>query len=751
MKASSMKFAPLAFLLLFLGTEFATAKTEMGDKTITKVVKLLQNMLDKSKDEGDEERKIFAKFKCYCDQSDAEKTKAIDENTKLISLLESEIEELQGSNGELSSQCADLKASMAENERQREEATTIRDKQHDKYKADKADFEQAIDQMNDALKTLAAVGADQTDDATRDKGDSAQFMAGKFLQTKKSLLTLKTSMQTALSAAEAFMDEKQYHSFTSFMQAPFTGTYSSQSGAVVGILKNMRDTFKANLESAIGNEESQLESYNALMKVKKDAHADMSGLYEDAQENLGDNDKELSVKRTQLDKAEAEKKNDEEFLDKLRPMCKAKTESYEERKVLRANEEAAVAEAISILNSDSAFETFSTVDATTTGATKASFLQLAKKHFPGVSDNDVRQVMQRLLRRAAAGRSAPRLTRVISQLQAENPFDTVLDEIDKMIKLIGEEAKADKEKKEWCEKERTDNKAALKEKKGEILKLDGEIDRLNEEIDDPVKGLKAQIAGTETSLVQNHAGQVEETKERKEANVRYQADIKNLVAAEALLDNAIKVLKAYYDRFDSLLQSREDPAPPKTWGKYEGQSEKGGDAISMLQFILKETQKEESEAHSGEEKDQAEYEDSMTSLKKEQAEKEKTLGELQEKLANSEEDLLEAEEDRKATTKDKEEVEDYLAKIKPGCDFIKSNYVLREKNRGTEKSALETAKSTLKGSPAYKNAEADATVESYGKCKDPCVEDATHVKCKACQADVTIPAYCAGHKGTTGC
>merc|ERR1719198_1389005 len=116
----------------------------------------------------------------------------------------------------------------------------------------------------------------------------------------------------------------------------------------------------------------------------------MSQLYDEAQALLGDNDNALSAKRSQLDQAEKEKANDEEFLEKLRPMCKAKAESYEERKVLRADEEAAVAEAISILNSDSAFETFSTVDATTTGATKASFLQLAKKHFPGVSDNDVR-------------------------------------------------------------------------------------------------------------------------------------------------------------------------------------------------------------------------------------------------------------------------------------------------------------------------------------------------------------------------
>jgi len=741
-----MKFAFLAAIILWFDSSFVAASAaQTGDKTITKVVKLLQKMLDTSKEEGDEERKVYAKFKCYCDTSKAEKTESIDKNTNLISLLESEIEELQGSNGEESSSSADLKAKMAENKQQRDEAKAVRDKQNKEFKETKADLEQAIDQMKAAIETLAAVGADQT---MSTGADNKQFMAGK----SASLLTLQSTVKDALSAAEAFMNTKQYESVTSFIQAPFTGTYTSQSGAVMGIIKSMKDTFEANLANAIATEKASLESYNKLKQTLEDAYDDMSNMYDEAQGSLGANDKELSTKRGQLSEAEKQKANDEEFLEKLVPMCKEKAESYEERKTLRAQEEAAVAEAISILNSDSAFATFSTVDATSTGAT--SLLQVTQRHFPGVSDEDVRQVMQRLLKRAAADSKSKRIGKVISALQAENPFDTVLDEIDKMIELIKEEGTSDKEKLDWCKKERKENKASLKEKKSEILKLEGEIDKLNTQIDDPKKGLKAQIEETEKTLQENHESQVTETTERQEANVVYQKDIKNLVDAEKLLANAIKVLKAYYDRFDSLLQSRaqEDPAPPETWGEYKGQSEKGGNkAISMLEFIESETKKEEAEAHADEEKAQAEYEDSMTALKKEQASKEKSLSELQDKLANAEEDLIQAEEDLKATTEDKEGIEAYLEKIKPGCDFITSNFDEREKSRATETKALKTAKSTLKGSPAYKNAVAEATVEGYGKCKEPCVEDASHVKCKACMADVTIPGYCAGHKGTKGC
>merc|ERR1740130_880752 len=99
----------------------------------------------------------------------------------------------------------------------------------------------------------------------------------------------------------------------------------------------------------------------------------------------------------------------------------------------------------------------------------------------------------------------------------------------------------------------------------------------------------------------------------------------NLVAAEDILAKAIKALRSYYDKLETrmdgyeFLQRKEDPQAPETFGNYGGQSSKGGDAIEMLEFILEETKKEETEAHSDEENSQHDYEDSMTDLKAEEA------------------------------------------------------------------------------------------------------------------------------------
>jgi len=294
------------------------------------------------------------------------------------------------------------------------------------------------------------------------------------------------------------------------------------------------------------------------------------------------------------------------------------------------------------------------------------------------------------------------------------------------------------------------------------LALNAKIDGLDGDINNPKTGLLKSISNTETSLSENIAAQKTETKERTEDNMAYQQDVKNLVKAQEILAKAIHALKTYYDSMEKQLSEglnafvqtkKDDPTPPDALAddKYSGQSGQGNAVLKMLNFILDETNNEETKAHADEEKAQGLYEDSMADLTKKQGEAEKRIVDLQEDLAEKQAALLKAQEDLKDTTDDRDSIEDLLAKIKPGCDFITTNFAKRETNRATEKAALEKAVRLIKGTPAYKTAVNSATVESYGDCKEPCVEDAKDVKCLACQADVTIPAYCAGHKGAKGC
>jgi len=732
------------------GLALTHASVDTGDKTITKVVKLLQNMLQKSKEDGKKERDLFAKFKCYCDENEREKTSSIEDLTKEMGVLTSKIEELQGSTGMLSTDCAKLTALIDANKAARKEAEEIRKKENEEYVASKADMKAAIGQMNEAIDALAEVGADQTlGDAAR---DNKKFMAG---FKGASLTNLGSQVKEALIAASAFMTPEQHGVSSVFLQAPFTGSYSSQSGQIVGLLKNMRETFKTNLATSDSQETASAAQHKKFMKVKVKEFEEMTGSLDDKQEMLGSNDDDISGKKEQLQAAKEQKASDEEFLEKLLGICSVKSSEFSARKSARANEDAAVAEAIAILNSDSAFDTFAKSDATSTGGTSATFVQLRSVHLHKPAAVSLAKQLQTIV----SGSSSARVNKIAAMVKKGNPFAEVLVQIEKMLKLNIEEGKVDKEHLDWCKDERTENNDNLDSKVGQIDTLSGEIDELSTTINDPETGLKSQLKSTEVSLTTCISAQKAETQDRMEANSNYQNSVKNLVSADELLSKAVKVLKKYYDALAkkiaaenaALLQNREDPSPPETFGTFEGQSNKGNSAIEMLEFILQSTRKEEHDAHSDEESAQHAYEDSMQGLKDEEASLEQNLANIQKLLADKEEEHLLKKEELKKVVGEKVSIENYLTKIKPGCDFITTNFEDREKNRVTEAEALEKARGLIKETPAYKKAMAAAKVDSFGECKEPCSDNENHVKCKACMADTSLPGYCAGHKGTEGC
>jgi len=222
------------------------------------------------------------------------------------------------------------------------------------------------------------------------------------------------------------------------------------------------------------------------------------------------------------------------------------------------------------------------------------------------------------------------------------------------------------------------------------------------------------------------------------------------------IKKAKNVLKEYYDSVDNeqvgLIQVSEDPAPPDTFeDTYSGQNENAKTVLKLLGDIVKATVKEQYAEHDTEKAAQHDYEDSMESLTKGEAKYEESIVKLKKALAGKEKDLDAAFESETKKEKEQIAIERYIAKLKPGCDFILNKYDERKTARKAEKKALGTAQSKLKGSPSYKSAIAKAKEDGFGKCKDLCVADEAGAECKACQGGISVPGYCAGHSGAKGC
>merc|ERR1719262_155955 len=517
---------------------------------------------------------------------------------------------------------------------------------------------------------------------------------------------------------------------------------------------------------------------------------------------------------------------DEDFLAKLTALCAQKTKEFEDRKMIRANEEAAVAQAISILNTDAAFDTFGATKSATEG--ESGFLQMRMR----TQRKTTRELVLQKLTRAARKTKSLRLAKIAAMLESENPFDKICGEVEKMMAPIEKEQTQDHEQFDWCNSERESNHDQKSEKQDMIDGLNERVAELVDIIENEETGLKALLAEQNENLAENQKDQADETEDRSAENAAYQKNVRNLVEAEKILAKATKVLQKFYDwlhaktgphhyeekagkdagggnmkripeasvtdleeacsaepscagfNSDGWLKSaidpeekwynsqgslyvkvydaenpvglaqlssksREDPAPPSEEFSETG-SAAGADAVSMLSFILKEA--EEKTAHESEESAQKAYEDTMADLKTQEASFQDTIADLSEQLAEKEKTLAETNEDLTKTLAEHKAIEKYLIKIKPGCDFITDNIELRDEHRAAEISALKGAEDSLKSTPVYKKAAAEAEKAALGECADKCpVGEDKNLACKACIAGTSESGYCGGHADDPVC
>jgi len=707
-----------------------------GDRTITKVVKLLQKMMAESKKDAEKETELYAKYRCYVDKNTNEKEAAIKKATSDIAILENAIAGLQADNGQLSQEVAQLSTDMSENKANQKFATDIRTASKKSFDAMEEDLKTGIGQMKEALDVLTSIKLMQTQESVHKK--------------EASLLSIDSKMQHSLTAASALLPADKRAMLESFLQAPLAADGATKGNAIVEILQKLQSTFEGNLKNAQDSEKAEKKAFDETIKTLEDANVRMDASKDSKEATMGKNDASMSTKKGEYETTVQQKKDDEEFLDKLTTAAATKAKNWEERKMLRANEDAAIAECISILNSDEAFGSFGKQDATLSGGTSASFLQMRQ-----LRGGAVRQQVEALLEEAHSVRTA----KIAIAVRKGNPFRSVLDEIKKMLKTITDEAQADLENKEWCEAERTNSNADLKAKKAEITSLNSEIDTLVGDIgkvtDDVKTGLKGTIFTSEESLASNQKAQTEATADRKKENAAYQVDVSDMSDAEDILGRALKVLANYYkglekhmsENTDSTNLLQADPSPPKTYDSFEGQSDQGNKALDMLKFIRDETVKEHAKADSDEADALSDYNGVMKGLKKDESDLQASIVKNKASLATKEKTLLEKQDDLKDTTKAKEAIEAYLLSIKPGCDFIKDNYTLREQNRATETTALNKAKTLIEGTPAYKEAEKKVV----DQCADKCKLDKTNLDCKACMSGSTNKEYCSKHPGMPGC
>merc|ERR1719247_3750671 len=584
----------------------------------------------------------------------------------------------------------------------------MRDKEHEDFLAAEDEMKKAVAALEAATQTLSDATADHMGLSAVHTELTKVMQAGKGFLGKDEITDLSGLMK-ALDVPD--VDWKKLN-----REATFKKKYTARSGGIQKILGDMLTTFTDNLNEAVAAEEKAAEDFSTLMEAKTEQ-------LDQAKQALLDKSGENGARGEALATSEAEKKDlegqnerDTKFLADTKATCEKKADEWSERKRLRAGEIASIQEAIGILRSDDARDTFNR------SFKSQGFLQLQ-----AVVDHSEQQREARkktalaALRRAVAHSTDERLAGVTTELamtvlakakedppaeiNEADPFKEVLEAIDKLISDLEAEEKADLETKEQCEKERGENAQKAKMAAKKIDTNTETIDRLTAQIEAALKQvqeIQGKVNTTKDEMEDASRQREDKTKEWSSADA---ADTK---AAE-LVDAAIGVLTKFRqdEGLDLMLVRRvgqepvaqpgEAPAPPpsadfsaSTKGEHQG-------IVAIMEMvrddIIKDQKKAKAEEDEAAERHATFISDCEASIKS----MEETIADLEGGVAADESSRTD-EETTKATNQ--EELKATLAFLKdiaPGCDFMAVNFETRLTNRQAEMDGLKKAKAILNG------------------------------------------------------
>jgi len=679
---------------------------------VTRVVELMEGLQKKILADGDAEQDLYDKFKCWCTKVINAKTESIAANEARIDELEMYIDDLTSGRVELTTERQELEAEIAGLEKAIEEETTMREKEH-------ADFLAAKDEMDKAIAALK----------------SASYTLGNATEEHMPAM-LVAKLQSVLKVGQGFLAKNEISELHKILDVPevdwkklnreatFKKKYEARSGGIQGILKDMLATFVDNLHAATEAEDKAKENFDALMEAKKSQLSTAKQALLDKNGEKGARGEALATSREEKTDLEDQNSRDEGYLADTKSTCEQRAEEWQVRKKLRAGEVAAIGEAISILRSDDARDTFKkSFDSQglffmqlneirhTRSLRKPRMSAISVLKTLGKQTKDLRlaklvSALEDQADKQPKEEAPPGAAGATEEIDEADPFKAVIALIDEVIAELDSEEGTDIANKEQCEKERMENTQQAKVVSKEIDTNVETMDRLTEQIlaaNKTVQEILAEIADLEET--KKAAGE-----QRADENREYTAAKADDTAAVGLIENAMGVLENFYaENGLNLAQVRrvkqpfveagEAPTPPpSTWdSEYGGAKGESQGIIAIMTLIKEDIEKDIAKATKIEEEAVAAYEKMVEDIDAAIGAKEQTKADLEGGIAADEESRT-AENSTKATNEGElASIMSYLKEIAPGCDFIAMHFKMRLTNRQLEKDGLLKAKAILQG------------------------------------------------------
>jgi predicted nucleic acid-binding Zn-ribbon protein len=672
---------------------------------VEKVVELIEELKAKILADGANEQKLYDKFACWCETTTARKADAIDDGKALIGKTTTTILTLKGAIAVLASEIAELQAQIAEAQEAMAKATKIREKENSDYQQEKAYMETTLTSLHAAIEVLGGAGTKKMMLLKAASMVRSAILGSPKLDglTPDKLRLMKSFFEDPVSLMQEPVD---YYD----QKAQAKASYSPQSATIMGILKDMYDTFSADLEKSNQEESDKQKGFEDLIAEKEKQVADWSAEVTDKEGQKAEKSTMLSEAEELLSATTAQLKVDEDFFATARDSCKAKSDEWDERSRLRTEQLDGIEKALEILTSDEARKTFAastSVRAQDTFGTEGS-REMDSTEVTKMSVGDVlflqmempREKAYRALKKIIGHSKNLRLARIAVAVRTatQGHFDEVIAEIDRMIELLGEEGQEDIEQRDWCIAEQN-NQTNHKEN------LEYDISQLQAKITAAEKK-KAELEAEKEDTLKKKAD-LEEAMEqaladREAENQAFTTAKQDDLNAIELLGQAIEALSAYGSNNALLLQQpamevSEDQAPDATFSAKDSHKGASDGIVALLTQIKENLEIEIGVSTKGEAAATEDYLKLKADADAQIKSYEEQIVALDAAIADTDAEITSLTETKEDTEGEHKTTVEYLAKIEPNCEWIKASFYKRAELRTKEADGLREAKAILAG------------------------------------------------------
>mmetsp|Transcript_111293 Transcript_111293/g.204088 ORF Transcript_111293/g.204088 Transcript_111293/m.204088 type:complete len:733 (-) Transcript_111293:59-2257(-) len=696
-----------------------------SETPIKRVVNLLKEMGATLTKEMADDEALYKELMCWCNDGKYQKTEEIEAAEAKIAELESSIEAGTAKSNELSAAIKSLEEDIAANKKALAEATEIRSKQAAAFHASELDDIEALENLKAAMEVLSrhyssafpqlalsllAKGQKDIpwgpahesrserafDDLMRTNGlhdDAADVRPHAvsphhFLQQEEAKPAASVvANANGWSAHEMVVVRRGLQTASAFVQRRhgYMPSYTTQSGEIMGVLKELQEEMKAALSDAQKAEAAQAAAFAELRAAKTEEIEAQEASAEKKEDELATTNNKVANEKEELAEVEASLSEDQKFLLSLQEQCKDADSNFEERKSARLTEIQAVSETIGILTADSARDTFKDT---------YSFVQISTERHE--KSKLQRKRAAQVLRKAAAKGHSPELSIMATSVELD-AFTKVKAAIDKMVAMLQQQQKDEVATNDYCkaeiQKNEMDTAKATTEKESEeqkIASLTSEIEALT----DTIAKAKADIANLQLELQRA-------TEDRVKESLEFQKTVADQRATVGILMQALERLATFYDKEDLMQvgshgRQAHKQTPPVVQKEYSANKGSTG-VMNMIEKLIFDAKALEKDTTKSEQEAQDAYEALVEATNGSVAALMKEVVSLTSNLADTKDDKLATEGDLADTNKELDGLAKYNADLHGECDYVLKNFDSRQTARQQEIEALQQAKAILSG------------------------------------------------------